>query len=379
MSNDRVDSRIEDLPEKKRETFDERIDKEKDELADRLAEKHLATIENQMMADREELSDFNVIVSGFRDREKTDYRYIRTEPFIHKNKKNVDILLASPEEGIAVFVEYERTLASGTDEKIGRFGKRKDFIQSGGDSDLDADAYLKDVLNTELDATDFVVSSQHTPQDRLRGAGERKELNFCVWTLGSHGVTCSIHFYLVKKGKKESFEGHTEDELESYIIDELASRVRKQDYLSFTFSSSRFLKLKHMAVVLVTRYHGKGNDTFTFDEWEHLFVEQDIELNNYLDKEKKTVYANFISYGRACDVVTLEEDRGDILENGYRIKSSATSDVGKLEAELEQKMAERRMADDYEKQLRELKRQLLEEIQPTEETTLSDFTDTSGR
>jgi hypothetical protein len=379
MSNDRVDSRIEDLPEKKRETFDERIDKEEDELADRLAEKHLAAIENQMMADREELSDFNVIVSGFRDREKTDYRYIRTEPFIHKNKKNVDILLASPEEGIAVFVEYERTLASGTDEKIGRFGKRKDFIQSGGDSDLDADAYLKDVLNTELDATDFVVSSQHTPQDRLRGAGERKELNFCVWTLGSHGVTCSIHFYLVKKGKKEPFEGHTEDELESYIIDELASRVRKQDYLSFTFSSSRFLKLKHMAVVLVTRYHGKGNDTFTFDEWEHLFVEQDIELNNYLDKEKKTVYANFISYGRACDVVTLEEDRGDILENGYRIKSSATSDVGKLEAELEQKMAERRMADDYEKQLRELKRQLLEEIQPTEETTLSDFTDTSGR
>jgi hypothetical protein len=379
MSNDRVDSRIEDLPEKKRETFDERIDKEEDELADRLAEKHLAAIENQMMADREELSDFNVIVSGFRDREKTDYRYIRTEPFIHKNKKNVDILLASPEEGIAVFVEYERTLASGTDKKIGRFGKRKDFIQSGGDSDLDADAYLKDVLNTELDATDFVVSSQHTPQDRLRGAGERKELNFCVWTLGSHGVTCSIHFYLVKKGKKEPFEGHTEDELESYIIDELASRVRKQDYLSFTFSSSRFLKLKHMAVVLVTRYHGKGNDTFTFDEWEHLFVEQDIELNNYLDKEKKTVYANFISYGRACDVVTLEEDRGDILENGYRIKSSATSDVGKLEAELEQKMAERRMADDYEKQLRELKRQLLEEIQPTEETTLSDFTDTSGR
>ena len=376
MSNDRVDSRIEGLTEKKRERFDERMEEEEDEIADELAEKHLDTIENQMRDDREELSDFNVIVSGFRDREKTDYRYIRTEPFIHKNKKNFDLLLASPEEGIAVFVEYERSLASGTDEKVGRVSKRKDFVESGGDSDLDADAYLEDVLNTELDATDFVVSSQHTPQDRLRGAGERKKLNFCVWTLGSHGVTCSIHYYPVKKGKKEPFKGHTEDELESYIIDELAGRVRKQDYLSFTFSSSKFLKLKHMAVVLVTRYHGKGNETFTFEEWEHLFAEQDIELNNYLDEEKETVYENFISYGRVCNVVTLEEERGDILENGYRIKSSATSDVEKLETELEQKMAEHRMTDDYEEQLREMKQRLLAEIQPTEETTLFDFTNT---
>jgi hypothetical protein len=130
-----------------------------------------------------------------------------------------------------------------------------------------------------------------------------------------------------------------------------------------------------MAVVLVTRYHGQGNDTFTFREWEHLFAEQDVELNNYLDEEKETMYRNFVSYGQKCNIVTLEEDRGKILENGYRIKSSATSDIEKLETELEQKMAKHRMTDEYENQLRDRKKQLLEEIQPTEETTLSDFMD----
>jgi hypothetical protein len=375
MSDDRLESRIENLTKEKREIFEEQIEEQEGELSDELAENHLETIKNQLIEDKEELNDFNVVVSGFRNREKTEYAYIRTEPFIHKSKKNFDILIASPESGIAVLVEYERTLASRTDEKLEKFSERKNFLESGGDSDFDADAYLKDVLSTEVDATDFVISSQHTPQDRLEGAGQRKGLNFCVWTLGNHGVTCSIYYYPVKEDKEAPFEGHTEDELESYIIDELAGRVRKQDYLHFTFSSSKFLKLKHMAVVLVTRYHGQGNDTFTFREWEHLFAEQDIELNNYLDEEKETMYRNFVSYGRKCNIVTLEEDRGKILENGYRIKSSATSDIEKLETELEQKMAKHRMTDEYENQLRDRKKQLLEEIQPTEETTLSDFMD----
>jgi hypothetical protein len=158
----------------------------------------------------------------------------------------------------------------------------------------------------------------------------------------------------------------------------LGKRVPKQDYLAFTFSSSKYLKLKHMAFVLVTRYHQRGHEVFTYKNWEQLFGQQDIELNNYLAEEKQTLYRNFIEYGMACNVVELEDDQGDVLENGYRIKSNATSDGEKLEAELEEKMAKHHMADDLKEELLELKWDILEEIRSTGKTTLSDFVDSSG-
>lgn len=375
MSNDRIESRIETLTEEKREQFENRLEDEEPELYDELLEKHRDTIKNQMIDDREELSNFNIVVSGFQNRNQTDYTYIRTEPFIHENKPNFDLLIASQDDGIAVLVEYERTLASRTDEKVDRFGTRKEFVETGGDDDLDADRYLEEVLSTGVEAIDYVLSSQHTPQDRLTAAGERKGLSFCVWDLADHGVRCSIYYYPVKEEQEASFNGHTDDALETYIIEELANRVPKHDYLHFTFSSSNYLKVKHMAVVLVTRYHEKGNDTFTYTDWEHLFAEQDIELNNYLDEEKEAMYRKFISHGEKWNIVTLEKDRGDVLKNGYRIKSNATTDVEKLENELEKKMAEHRMQDDFGEQLRDLKKQLIENIHSTGRTTLSDFTD----
>jgi hypothetical protein len=106
-----------------------------------------------------------------------------------------------------------------------------------------------------------------------------------------------------------------------------------------------------------------------------LFAQQDIELNNYLEEEKQTLYQNFIEYGRACNVVVLEDDQGDVLENGYRIKSNATTDGEKLEAELEEKMAKHHMADDLKEELLELKWEILEEIRSSKKTTLSDFVD----
>lgn len=375
MNESRVESRIETLTEEKRKQFDTRLEQRGPELRDELFERHLDTIDNQLTDDKEELNDFNVVVSGFQDRDSTQYRYIRTEPFIHENKKNFDLLIAAPEKNIAVLVEYERTLASGTDEKVDKFKQRKKFVDAGGDEDLDADAYLEDVLNTKVEAIDFVLSSQHTPQDRLKAAGERKELSFCVWNLADHGVRCSIYYYAVKEFETAPFDGHTDDELEEYIFDVLAKRVPKQDYLAFTFSTSKYLKLKHMAFVLVTRYHQKGHELFTYEDWEHLFAHQDIELNNYLPEEKQSLYQNFITYGRACNVVALEDDQGDVLENGYRIKSNATTDGEKLEKELEEKMAKHHMADNLKDELLELKWEILEEIQSTGKTTLSDFVD----
>jgi len=375
MNEDRVESRIETLTEEKRQRFEDRLSEREPELREEIFERHQDDITNQLLDDKSELNNFNVIVSGFRNRSETGYRYIRTEPFIHKNKRNVDILIAHPEAGVAVLVEYERTLASGTDEKLEKFKRRKEFVEGGGDDDLDTNEYLANVLSTNVDAIDYVISSQHTPQDRLKAAGERKELSFCVWDLADHGVRCSIYYFPIKEHKTAPFKGHTEDELETYIIDTLANRVPKQDYLAFTFSSSKYLKLKHMAFVLVTRYHSKGNETFTYEDWENLFAKQDVELNNYLDQEKQTLYQNFISYGKECNVVVLEEDRGDLLKDGYRIKSSATSDGEKLEAELEEKMAKDRMGDDLKEELLKLKWDLLEDVQSTGETTISDFVD----
>lgn len=376
MNEDRIESRIETLMEEKRNQFDNRLEDEESELYDEILENHRETIENQMIDDREELSSFNIIVSGFQDRDRTKYTYIRTEPFIHEDKPNFDILLSSQDDGVVVLVEYERTLASGTDEKVDRFGKRKEFVQTGGDADLDTDLYMQEVLKTDVETIDFVISSQHTPQDRLKAAGKRKGLNFCVWDLADHGVSCSIIYYSVKEDEKAPFDGHTDDALEDYIYDVLANRVPKHDYLHFTYSSSNFLKVKHMAVVLVTRYHEKGHDTFTYEDWEHLFAEQDIELNNYLDEEKEVMYRNFIDHGEKWNIVTKEKDRGDVLLNGYRIKSNATTDIGKLEEELEEKMSKHRMQDDFDDRLLKLKGRLLEEIHSTGKTTLSDFTET---
>lgn len=375
MNEDRVESGIETLTEEQRERFETQLEQREPELREELFERHRATIDNQLLEDREELNDFNVVVSGFQDQDETNYRYIRTEPFIHENKKNFDLLIAAPDKEIAVLVEYERTLASGTDQKVGKFEERKEFVTTGGDDDLNTDEYLADVLSTAVNKVDFVLSSQHTPQDRLEAAGERKEASFCVWSLADHGVRCSIYYFPVKEHEEAPFQGHTDDDLEEYIIDVLGKRVPKQDYLAFTFSSSKYLKLKHMAFVLVTRYHQGGEDLFTYEDWEYLFAQKDIELNNYLEQEKKTLYRNFVEYGRECNVVVLEDDQGDVFENGYRIKSSATTDGEKLEAELEEKMANHHMANDLKEELLELKWRILEGIRSTGKTTLSDFAD----
>ena len=375
MNEDRVESRIETLTEEQRERFETQLEQREPELREELFERHRDTIDNQLVEDKEELNNFNVIVSGFQDRNDTEYRYVRTEPFIHENKKNFDLLIAAPNKKIAVLVEYERTLATGTDEKVGKFQERKQFVTTGGDADVDTNEYLADVLNTAIDTVDFVLSSQHTPQDRLEAAGERKGESFCVWNLADHGVRCSIYYYPVKEHEEAPFHGHTDDDLEAYIIDVLGKRVPKQDYLAFTFSSSKYLKLKHIAFVLVTRYHQRGHELFTYEDWERLFAQQDIELNNYLEQEKKTLYQNFVEYGRACNVVVLEDDQGGVFENGYRIKSSATTDGEKLEAELEEKMAKHHMADDLREELLDLKWEILEEIRSTRKTTLSDFVD----
>lgn len=373
MKDERIEAKIETLTEAKREQFHETLEEREEELRKELLEQHRDRVENQILEDKEELNNFNVIVSGFQKRDGTDYTYIRTEPLIHEGKKNFDLLIGSRSKGIAVLVEYERTLASGTDESVGKFVERKSFVKSGGDEDIDVEEYLKEVMSSNIAHLDFVLSSQHTPNDRLTAAGERKDVSFCVWDLGDHGVSCSIYYFPVKSEETAPFKGHTDDELESYIIEELSNRVPKHDYLDFTFSSSNYLKLKHMAMVLMKRHHGKGRETFDFEDWEQLFAQDDIELNNYLQEEKERLYRNFITYGQSCGVVVLEEDKGYVLKNRYRIKTAAKTDAEKIDEEVEQKIAEHEMSDDFDSKLKDLKLDILDNLHSTDKTTLSDF------
>lgn len=375
MTEDRIETKVETLTDDKQETYYRRVEDREEELEQEIFENQLETVRTQIRQDEEELSNFDVIVSGFKGRDSTDYTYIRTEPFIGKNKKNFDILIGSRKKGIAVLVEYERTLAQGTDESVGKFKDRREFVETGGDEELDPEAYLANAMGADLTDVDYVLSSQHTPKDRLEGSAERKDVSFCVWDLGDFGVSCSIVFFPVKKSDTAPFNGHVDDELEEYIFEELTGRVRKHDYLDFTWSSSNYLKLKEMSVVLMKRHHNKGYETFTYEDWNRLFAEQEIQLTNYTQDEKERLYSTFIKYGRACNVIVLEDDVGDVLEDGYRVNSQITRDTKKLKEQVEEKIARYEMREDFDEALREAKLDIIEKLHGSQKTTLSDFMD----
>lgn len=375
MTEHRIETKVETLTADKQETYYRRVEDREKELNQEIFENHLEAVRTQIRQDEEELSNFDVIVSGFKGRESTDYTYIRTEPFIGENKKNFDVLIGSRKKGIAVLVEYERTLAQGTDESIGKFKDRREVVETGGDEDLDPEAYLADAMGADITDVDYALSSQHTPQARLEAAAERKEVSFCVWDLGDFGVSCSIVYFPIKESETAPFHGHVDDELEEYIIKELAGRVRKHDYLDFTWSSSNYLKLKEMSVVLMKRHHNKDYETFTYEDWNRLFAEQEIQLTNYTQDEKKRLYSNFIEYGRACNVIVLEDDEGDVLEDGYRVNSQITRDTKKLKEQVEEKIARYEMREDFEEALWEAKLDIIEKLHDSQKTTLSDFMD----
>lgn len=375
MTSKDLDARIENLPEEKREEFEARIEPFEEELHEELFDQHTSEIENQITDDEAELSDFNVVVSGFLERDGTEYTFIRTEPLIHEQDKNFDLLVAAPSKGVAVLVEIERTLLDRLPGKLSKFEGKMDVVKSNG-ADFDVTEYFERVLSIKPDETDYVLSSQHLGESELRDAAAAEDLNFIVWLLGSHGNTCRIKDFTIKTDRTAPFDGHADDELTEYIQTELAKGVEKQDYVSFTYSSSKYLKLKHMSIALVNRYQRHSEDgSFDYEDWKRLF-EADVDLYNYLEEEKRTLFKRYIKYAKEIGVVTVEEDNGDRFENKYRVKSRATKDQEKLIDELMEKMAKTRMEEDFEEALREKKEQIVTELEQdhaTGGTTLFDF------
>jgi hypothetical protein len=212
----------------------------------------------------------------------------------------------------------------------------------------------------------------------LEEAARVEGMNFVAWMLGSHGNRCRISAHTIKEDKTAPFDGHSDDDLTEYIGENLETAVEKQDYVSFTYSSSKYLKLKHMSITLVNRYQRHTEDgSFDYEDWKRLF-EADVDLYNYLEEEKRTLFKRYIKYAKEVGVIAVEESNGDVFENEYRVKSRATKDQEKLVDELMEKMAQSRMQDDFEEALREKKRDVVTELERAYATggpTLDDFMD----
>lgn len=373
-----LDERIERLPEDEREEFDRRLEVFGEELSEELLEQHRKDIKNRIKSDEDELSDFNVVVSAFLEQDETGYDYIRTEPMCHDQDKNFDILVANPSKGIAVLVEIERTLLDRLPGKLSKFKGKVNVVRSN-EAEFDVKDYFEDVLSTTPEEYDYVLASQFLDAADLKETARGMEdfdLDFVAWMLASHGNLCRVKDYIIKREKTGAFDGHRDDDLTEYIRSQLESGVEKQDYVSFTFTSSKYLKLKHMSIALVNRFQRKSGDgSFTYSGWKQLF-EKDIDLYNYLEDEKRTLFKRYINYGQEVGVITIEDDNGDRFENEYRVVSRATKNQEKLVDELMEKMAKARMEDDYNKAMREKKEELVTELRKkhaTGGTTLYDF------
>lgn len=378
MSNDSHSSRVDRLPDDVQQEYEERVDELEEELWEKHFEEHLSEIATQIDDDDDELHDIDIIVSSFLEVDDTEYTFVRTEPLIHEQEKNFDVLLASRKKGIAVLCEVERSLIDHLPSKLSKFAGKCEVISSGIAGTVDINDYFEEVIGEVPTAHDFVLASQVVSDEELREKCEDQGLNLIAWDMASHGPTCRIRSFTVKENPTASFDGHEDPDLEEYISRYLKGGVPKQDFINFMYSSSRYLKLERMALVLVNRHHRKGHETFVYEDWKRLFGRDDVDLYNYLEEEKQTLYSNFIDYGIECGVIELEEDNDDRFENEYRIKSRASRDQKKLVKELRGKMAEERMSADYSAAVREGEEAILIELEQEHATggyTLSDFID----
>lgn len=133
-----------------------------------------------------------------------------------------------------------------------------------------------------------------------------------------------------------------------------------------------------MSITLINRYQRTSDEaSFDYEDWKRLF-EADVDLYNYLEEEKRSLFKRYIKYAKEVGVITVEEDHGDLFENGYRVVSHATRDQEKLVDELMEKMAKARMQADFNEELTEKKREVVTELERDHATggpTLDDFID----
>ncbi|MFC6954631.1 hypothetical protein [Halorubellus litoreus] len=361
------------LPEEAVEELDSSLETKRSELKRELKEEYLDKISNIISEDREETDDFNVVISAFQDREDIDYSFIRTEPLFHQKENNLDILIASEDSEVLVFVECERRLTTHLEKKLKNYQEKKEVIEQNLPDDLDVASYLERMVGWEASEMDFVMSSRQLPEYKIQQKVEELGINLIGWSLATHGSDCMIYHQMFKHEKTAPFNGHSDDQLSRYISNTLQSGVEYQEYVDFTYSSSSILKIQDMILTLVNRHHRQGNDVFNYSDWKSLFK---MELSNYLPEERKTLYLSFLDRAIDYNLISREENSGDRLSDGHRAIFKAHKNQKKLINEIREKMAETELQDDLQSRLEEYESQKLTQLEreyATGGTTLSDF------
>ena len=375
MSGKNLKTRISRLNEDLRERFDGNVEEKKEELEEELFSDYKERVRNEITTNREETDDFNIIISAFENGGDIDYQYIRTEPLFHEKENNLDVLVASREKGVALFVECERRLTSRLLSKLNNFKEKIEVIEENLADDVDINHYLEETIGEAPDTEEFVMASRQIPERELYFKAKEAGTNVIAWNLATPGNKCQIYLETFKKSKKAPFTGHSDPDLVDYLDSELEKGVPYQQYVDFTYSSSWYLKLRDMVVTIVNQHHRKDNENFDYEEWRELFK---YELKNYQREECLLMYEKFLDYGINCNLVALDEDADDDLDKRYRIIHSASRDQEKLMKNIVDKIADYEMQDEFEEQLRDYKDQLLSKLerqQATGGTTLMDFAD----
>ncbi|MFO7991621.1 MAG: hypothetical protein R6U61_04905 [Thermoplasmata archaeon] len=345
---------IKKLSSQKKEELDKELDGKKEKLEIDLSEEYENLIKSQMNEDLEEIDAFNIMISAFMD--NPSYSFIRTEPLIYYKLKNFDLLIGSSNKDKGILIEYERTLLIGLFRKLNEFFQERDVVKYNK-AEFDVKTHLDSLIGSEDSSYDFVIASLQLKENKLQNIAEDLGENFISWGLSSSGNTCRMYSHINKKTKEEDFNGHSDPELEKYINNELIKGKPYIRKVSFTYSSSRWLKLKDTVTVLTLKCDKKDNK-FDYNLWKKLFK---VELLNYSEKEKKTTYRNIIEYGLDCGIFSKEEDVVDIFVNEYRVRTRYTKNIEKLEEEIISKMKTNEMNEELESRFEEIKKELVME------------------
>ncbi|MBV0902353.1 hypothetical protein [Haloarcula salina] len=378
MTDRDLSTRIGQLDEEGREKFDQKVESKKEELEEQLSQEYRSKIENVIDSDSQEIDDFNIIISAFEQNGAIDYTYIRTEPLFHEKEHNLDVLIASQKKQIALFIECERRLTSRLLSKLRNFDEKIEVIEKNLADDLDIDQYLDETIGVLPETNEFVMASRQIPEMEIHYKAKEVDRNIITWNLATPGSKCQIYRKVFKKSKEDSFEGHTDLDLNDYLDDELEKGVKYQKYIDFTYSSSWYLKLRDMAVTIINQHHRQGNENFNYKEWRQLFK---YELKNYQREECIMMYNKFLDYGIDCGLVSLDEDAEEDLKKRYRIIFSVKNDQDKLMQNIVDKIANHEMQQELKSRMSDYKQQLLTRLERQKATggkTLSDFADSDS-
>ena len=366
-------NKVELLNKEQKEKYEKLTEEKEEKIKEELKEKYREKIQNQIEEDLKKLKTSNIIISAFLNQENTDYSFIRTKPLPHKKKKSFDILISSKNKKISILIKCEPSLTSNLSKKINEFQAQKDIIKENKANKVNIDNYFSTILNYQPNEIEYVISSQKLSDKKLDNEAKKRETNLISWEITYEDLTWSIQYKVSKNNKKTQLQGHKDQELIKYIQNELGSEFLYKANLDYINSSKNYLKLKNSIIAIINNLRGKNEKTFNYKLWKNLFK---IELLNYQEKEKKTLYKNFIENSLKYELIIKEKDKEQIFKNKYRIKTKSKRNTEKLEKEIINKIAEHEITEEKElkRKIKSARKKIVQKLlDKQQKTKITDF------